>query len=145
MNKELYILSTYEQDLGHHQQYHRHPRRGPSRARRREKRAADHKQAADKANAEVSPEENVSLKLAEEAEVHTRTEQSREDTAQVDKATSDSGHENSDAQKDLVKDLTVADEICPDEEYSTTQKSDNFSFQCPRHLSTAEIQINLQT
>ena len=128
-----------------YQQYHRHPRRGPSRARRREKRAADHKQAADKANAEVSPEENVSLKLAEEAEVHTRTEQSREDTAQVDKATSDSGHENSDAQKDLVKDLTVADEICPDEEYSTTQKSDNFSFQCPRHLSTAEILISLQT
>ena len=77
--------------------------------------------------------------------VQARTEQAREDTARVDKSSSDSGHENRYAQRDLVKDLTVADEICPDEEYSTTQKSDNFSLQCPQHLSTAEIQINLQT
>ena len=66
-----------------------------------------------KKNAEVFPEEHEILKLAEEAQVHTKTEQAREDTARVDKSSSDSGHENSYAQRDLEKDLTVLDKVCP--------------------------------
>ena len=54
MNLNIVLDVQSEQDCGNHQQYHPCPRNGPSCARRREKRAADRKQAAEKANAEVA-------------------------------------------------------------------------------------------
>ena len=96
-------------------------RNGPSRTRRREKRAAARLVAAENAAAEVSPEEAELLVLAEEAELSTKAEEAKEEKVKrvpvADKETNTENVEDDTAEEADVPDMELEDEVCTDESY----------------------------